>query len=164
MLSQTIKSRLAERFAAPLPEFHKRRIIFWRDEDGEFAEAVDELVLDGVILIKLTGKNNFAVKKLLTADDLTSDYLVYDPLIYEKDQKDDWLLDIKLYSEGVPRRPRFNPDGGTVCRADSAMRKTMKLYAKFLNSKDRRAKLRRIESHIRPRLLCISTLWQCCAD
>ncbi|MGI6548411.1 MAG: BREX-1 system phosphatase PglZ type A [Syntrophomonadales bacterium] len=144
MLSQTIKSRLAERFAAPLPEFHKRRIIFWRDEDGEFAEAVDELVLDGVILIKLTGKNNFAVKKLLTADDLTSDYLVYDPLIYEKDQKDDWLLDIKLYSE------EFRADLVSIQMEElfveptSAMRKTMKLYAKFLNSKDRRAKLRRI--------------------
>ncbi len=33
MLSETIKSRLAERFAAPLPEFHKRRIVFWHDED-----------------------------------------------------------------------------------------------------------------------------------
>ena len=89
-------SKLAERFAAPLPEFHQRRIIFWNDEDGEFAEAVNELALGGV---KLTGKNNFAVKKMLAADDLTSDYLVYAPLAYEKDQKDDWLLDIKLYSE-----------------------------------------------------------------
>ena len=43
MLSETIKLRLAERFTAPLPEFHKRRIVFWHDEDGEFAEAVDEL-------------------------------------------------------------------------------------------------------------------------
>jgi hypothetical protein len=45
MLSETIKQRLAERFAAPLPEFHKRRIVFWHDEDGEFADAVDELDL-----------------------------------------------------------------------------------------------------------------------
>jgi hypothetical protein len=37
-----------ERFAAPLSEFHKRRIVFWYDEDGEFAEAVDELALSGV--------------------------------------------------------------------------------------------------------------------
>ena len=98
ILSETIKSRLAERFAAPLPEFHKRRIIFWHDEDGEFAEQVNELDLPGVSIVNLTGKNNFAVKKLLAADDLTSDYLIYDPLAYEKDHKDDWLLDIKLYS------------------------------------------------------------------
>lgn len=144
MLSETIKSRLAERFAAPLPEFHKRRIIFWHDEDGEFAEAVDELALGGVTLVKLTGKNNFAVKKLLAADDLTSDYLVYDPLAYEKDQKDDWLLDIKLYSE------EFRADLVSIQMEElfveptSAMRKTMKLYAKFFNNKDRKEKLRRI--------------------
>lgn len=53
MLSDTIKSRLVERFAAPLPEFHKRHIVFWYDEDGEFAEAVDELALSGVTLVKL---------------------------------------------------------------------------------------------------------------
>lgn len=144
MLSETIKSRLAERFAAPLPEFHKRRIIFWHDEDGEFAEAVDELALGSVILVKLTGKNNFAVKKLLAADDLISDYLVYDPLAYEKDHKDDWLLDIKLYSE------EFRADLISIQMEElfveptSAMRKTMKLYAKFLNNKDRKEKLRRI--------------------
>ncbi len=144
MLSETIKSRLAERFAAPLPEFNKRRIIFWHDEDGEFAEAVDELALGVVTLVKLTAKNNFAVKKLLAADDLTSDYLVYDPLSYEKDQKDDWLLDIKLYSE------EFRADLVSIQMEElfveptSAMRKTMKLYSKFFDNKDRKAKLRRI--------------------
>ena len=144
MLSETIKLRLAERFAAPLPEFHKRRIVFWHDEDGEFTDAIDELDLPGVSIVKLTGKNNFAVKKLLAADDLTSDYLVYDPLAYEKDQKDDWLLDIKLYSE------EFRADLVSIqmeellVEPSSAMRKTMKLYAKFLDNKDRRAKLRRI--------------------
>ena len=83
MLSETIKSRLVERFAAPLPEFHKRRILFWHDEDGEFAEQVNELDLPGVNIIKLTGTNNYAVKKLLSADDLTSNYLIFDPLAYE---------------------------------------------------------------------------------
>ncbi|MGI1658239.1 MAG: BREX-1 system phosphatase PglZ type A [Desulfitobacterium sp.] len=144
MLSETIKSRLAERFAAPLPEFHKRRIIFWHDEDGEFAEAVNELVLDGVTLVKLTGKNNFAVKKLLAGDDLTGDYLVYDPLSYEKDQKDDWLLDIKLYSEEFRADLVSMQMEELLVEPTSAMRKTMKLYAKFLDNKDRTAKLRRI--------------------
>jgi len=99
MLSETIKHRLTERFAAPLPEFHKRRIVFWHDEDGEFAAEADELALPGVTLVKLTGNNNFFVKKLLTADDLAGDYLIYDPLAYDKEHKDDWLLDIRLYSE-----------------------------------------------------------------
>ena len=144
MLSETIKLRLAERFTAPLTEFHKRRIVFWHDEDGEFADGVDELDLPGVSVVKLTGTNNFAVKKLLSADNLTGDYLIYDPLSYEKDQHDDWLLDIKLYSE------EFRADLVSLqmeelfVEPSSAMRKTMKLYSKFLGNKERKAKLKRI--------------------
>ncbi len=93
MLSDTIKARLAERFAAPLPEFYRRRIVFWHDEDGEFAHEADALKLPGVTAVRLTGRNNFAVKKLLAADDIEGDYLVYDPLCYAKDHHDDWLCD-----------------------------------------------------------------------
>jgi uncharacterized protein (TIGR02687 family) len=145
MLSETIKTRLAERFAATPAEFHKRRIVFWHDEDGEFAEAVDELALNGVTLVKLTGKNNFAVKKLLSTDDLTSDYLIYDPLTYANDDHDDWLLDIKLYS-GEPFRADLTSlqMEELLVEPSSAMRKTMKMYAKFLDNTERKAKLRKI--------------------
>ena len=146
MLSETIKLRFAERFTAPLTEFHKRRIVFWHDEDGEFADGVDELDLPEVSIVKLTGTNNFAVKKLLSADDLKGDYLVYDPLSYEKDQHDDWLLDIKLYSEDFRADLVSLQMEELLVEPSSAMRKTMKLYAKFLDNKDRKAKLRRIGS------------------
>lgn len=59
---------LSERFAAPLPEFYNRCIIFWQDEDHEFETMPDELVIPNVKIIKLTGTNNFAVKKLLLHD------------------------------------------------------------------------------------------------
>ena len=36
-------------------------------------------------------------KKLLSCDDLESNYLVYHP--FYVDPEEDWLLDIKLYSE-----------------------------------------------------------------
>lgn len=143
MLSETIKLRLAERFAAPLSEFHKRRIVFWHDEDGEFADGVDELNLPGVSIVKLTGSNNFAVKKLLSADELTGDYLVYDPLSYAKDQHDDWLLDIKLYSEDFRADLVSLQMEELLVEPSSAMRKTMKLYAKFLENKDRKEKLKK---------------------
>jgi len=146
MLSDMIKLRLAERFAAPLPEFHKRRIVFWHDENGEFVDQLDELeqALPGVTLVRLTGWNNFAVKKLLTADDLTGDYLVYSPIAYEKPQ-DNWLLDIELYS-GEP----FLADLVSMQMEElniapkAIMRKTVQLYAKFLDNKERKAKLKRI--------------------
>ena len=37
---------LNRRFAAPLPEFYQRRIIFWYDEDKEFEDKLDEVVLE----------------------------------------------------------------------------------------------------------------------
>ena len=43
-----IEKTLQERFAAPLQENYKRRIIFWQDPEGEFSTLVDELRLDGV--------------------------------------------------------------------------------------------------------------------
>ncbi len=37
---------LNRRFAAPLPEFYKCRIIFWYDEDKEFEDKLNEVVLE----------------------------------------------------------------------------------------------------------------------
>ena len=89
---------LNRRFAALLPEFYQRRIIFWYDEDKEFEDKLDEVVLENAKVIALTGSNKFSIKKLLSVDDLTTNYMVYDQLVY--DQPDDnWLLDVELYSE-----------------------------------------------------------------
>ena len=48
---------LNRRFAAPLPEFYQRRIIFWYDEDKEFEDKLDEVVLENAKVIALTGNN-----------------------------------------------------------------------------------------------------------
>ena len=53
---------LNRRFAAPLPEFYQRRIIFWYDEDKEFEDKLDEVVLENAKVIVLTGNNVFSVK------------------------------------------------------------------------------------------------------
>ena len=100
MSIQNIEKSLCQRFAASLPDFYKRRIIFWQDPDGEFAEMIDELHIDGVKILKLTGNNNFYAKMLLSETDLDSNYLVYNPISYA-DIRDNWLLDIELYSEYV---------------------------------------------------------------
>ena len=76
MSTESIQFSLNERFAAPLREFYKRRIIFWYDEDREFEATLDELTFENVKIVKLTGTNNFAVKKLLTKDDLDGNYLL----------------------------------------------------------------------------------------
>lgn len=140
-ITQTLK----DRFAAPLADNYKRRIIFWQDPDGEFAELVDELCLDGVKLLKLTGRNNFAAKMLLSATDTESDYLVYNPISYP-DVRDDWLLDIELYSE------EFRADLVSLRMQELGMpdnpqtRKAIKSYGKFFENKERVAKLKALHS------------------
>ena len=95
---QKITLDLNRRFAAPLPEFYNRRIIFWKDEDREFEDKIGELELEQAKVLTLTGRNTFAAKKLLAVDDPHSNYLVYSPLPPMNDE-DNWLLNIELYSE-----------------------------------------------------------------
>ena len=140
MDSEKIIQDLNRRFAAPLPEFYKRRIVVWIDEDQEFVDKLDEITLGGAKIIALTGTNNFYVKKLLAVDDPTSNYLVYRPFAYESDE-DNWLLDVELYGEefradlvsmwmdemGIPQTP--------------ALRRSFKQYRKFFNAQARRNKV-----------------------
>lgn len=139
-----IQAALAARFAAPMPpEFHTRRIVFWQDEEREFEEMLEELAIPDVKVVKLTGKNNFAVKKLLLHDDVTSNFLVYTPFSYN-DQEENWLRDIELYSETF-RADRVSLEMQALGVAESpAMRRTMKTYRKFFANKERVAKLHRI--------------------
>lgn len=145
-MSINIEQTLKERFAAPLVDNYKRRIIFWQDPDGEFSDLVDELCLDGVKTLKLTGKNNFAAKMFLSETDTDSNYLVYNPISYS-DIRDNWLLDIELYSE------EFRADLLSIrmqelgMPATSQMRRAMKSYSKFFENKERVAKLTAFKSN-----------------
>ena len=131
---------LNRRFAAPLPEFYQRRIIFWYDEDKEFEDKLDEVVLENAKVIALTGNNAFSVKKLLSLDDLTTNYLVYSPLAYNRPD-DNWLLDVELYSEAFRADliSIWMDEMGLV--SNPAMRKQVKNYRAYFNAKDRRLKV-----------------------
>ena len=140
---QTIEQDLARRFAAPLPEFYQRRIIFWYDEEREFEDQIGELSLDGVTIVALTGSNTFAVKKQLCEDDLTSNYLVYDPRPFTKDD-DNWLINVQLYSE------EFRADLNSIWMdemglpATPIIRNQVKKYRKFFSAKDRRDAVKKL--------------------
>ena len=131
---------LNRRFAVLLPEFYQRRIIFWYDEDKEFEDKLDEVVLENAKVIALTGNNAFSVKKLLSVDDLTTNYLVYSPCVYNRPD-DNWLLDVELYSE------EFRADLISIWMdemgliSNPAMRKQVKNYRAYFNAKDRRLKV-----------------------
>ena len=140
MDTDKVIQELNGRFAAPLPEFYQRRIIFWYDEDKEFEDKLDEVVLNNAKVIALTGRNTFSVKKLLSVDDLTTNYLVYSPLAYERPD-DNWLLDVELYSE------EFRADLISIWMDEMglvstpAMRMLVKEYRAYFNAKDRRLKI-----------------------
>lgn len=141
MDSDKIIQDLNRRFAAPLPEFYQRRIIFWYDEDREFEDQLDGIELENVQLLRLTGSNFFEVKKRLVMDDLTGNYLVYCPLTFEKPE-DNWLLNIELYSGEV-----FRADLNTIWMdemglpSSQVLRGQVRQYRKFFNSKERRTKV-----------------------
>ena len=134
---QKITLDLNRRFAAPLPEFYNRRIIFWKDEDREFEDKIGELELEQAKVLTLTGRNTFAAKKLLAVDDPHSNYLVYSPLPPMNDE-DNWLLNIELYSE------EFRADLYSIWMDEMGLpsngniRKLVKAYRKFFNNIDRR--------------------------
>lgn len=147
METEQLLNNLIKRFAAPLPDYYKRRIIFWYDEEREFEDKLDEIQLSNASIIRMTGRNTFAVKKLLSHDDPYGNYLVYCPISYES-LEDNWLLDIQLYSE------EFRSDLISLWMDDmqiaskSALRKTVKAYRKFFAAKERRAKVARQQEQI----------------
>lgn len=131
---------LNRRFAEPLPEFYKRRIIFWLDEDKEFEDKLSEIELANAKLVVLTGSNSFEVKKLLAVDDTISNFVVYRPFSYDE-LDDNWLLNIELYSE------EFRSDLFSIWMDEmhlpptTTMRKCVKGYRKYFGAKDRRSKV-----------------------
>ena len=140
MNSEKVIQDLNQRFAQPLPEFYKRRIIFWCDEEREFEDKLDEIVLRDAKLIALTGTNYFAVKKLLGVEDPTGNYVVYCSLSYEKPE-DDWLLDIRLYSEEYRADLISNWMDEMGLPQTAALRKQVKEYRKFFKAAVRREKI-----------------------
>lgn len=143
----TVLHDLNRRFAAPLPEFYKRRIVFWYDEDREFEDKLDDLQLANATLVVLTGSNTFAVKKLLCEDDLSSNFLVYQPLSFNKDDEN-WLINVQLYSE------EFRADLNSIWMDEMGLpstpiiRKQVKAYRKFFNAKARRDAVAKLNKNI----------------
>ncbi len=142
-----ITDKLNRRFAEPLADFYKRRIIFWYDEDREFEDKVAELTLADAKLLILDGKNNFAAKKLLAADDTESNYLVYCPLRFQKED-DNWLLNISLYSEEyrADRNSMWMDEMGLPHQTH--LRQKIKEYRKFFNVAEHRARIKHMAGNI----------------
>ena len=139
MDNEKIIEDLNRRFAEPLKEFYNRRIIFWIDDDGEFADEISSMVLANAKVVCLTGGNTFLVKKMITADDTTSNFLIYRPFSVE--DEDNWLLNVELYSEEFRTDLISNYISELNLPTSPTMRKCVKEYSKFFKAKDRRSKI-----------------------
>ena len=50
-----------------MPEFYKRRIVVWYDEEKEFENQIGELELQDAKVLCVTGNNYFEIKKALSS-------------------------------------------------------------------------------------------------
>ncbi len=145
MSKERIEKALHSRFAAPLRDCHKRRILFWQDPDQAFGGMIDVISVPGIKVLKLTGSNNFAAKQCLLADDPDSDYLVYNPVPCS-DIRDNWLLDIECYSEEFRADLLSMRIDELGLPATAENRNAVRQYSRFFDNKERVAKLRRFGS------------------
>ena len=161
MALEDIKKELEQKFNEDLPEFYKRRIIFWNDEAKEFINEIGELSLSNAKVLILNETNQFVSKKLLSHDDTESNYLVYNPL--SSNMETDWFLDIKLYSEEYRSdvTSRYMQEMNII--NTPALRAVVKEYAVFFNAASRRKALMIVDVDIdTPNKLHLAVLCTIC--
>lgn len=126
---QTITERLNDKFKS-----NERKLVFWYDVNGEFAEEIDTLPLTGAKLHKLTGYNVFHTKYFLEYVDRENSYLIYAPFSKPQDS-DNHLADMAYYSEP------FYADRVSLLCADlhipERYKEQLAGYPKFWRSNDR---------------------------
>lgn len=116
-------------------------VVFWHDADGEFSTAVDGLSLPDVQLVRIDSMPALKVK--LSIERAPSQkWLLYSNKP-EPELAQDWLLDIRLRSK------TFSADAASILLEDlglssQALRAHLKSRAKFLRSKERVEKLKRL--------------------
>jgi len=121
--------------------FRSHRIVFWYDDGAEFSDTVKNLNLEGIQTLRLDEKGPFAVKVEIEFDNPDGRYLIYGPSA-ELPEKDDWLLDTRLYSY------TFRADMASVILDDLGLTtKGLRRYIvdrkKFFSSQERKERLKK---------------------
>ena len=124
--------------------FEERRIVFWHDPAREFDDTVSSLDLNDVTVLRLDENAAFETKVRLERDDPDHRFLIYAPF-EEPDPEEDWLLDIRLYSRSFRAdRASLVLDALGLGDTKQRLRPHLAKRAKFLASKDRLEKLKRL--------------------
>jgi uncharacterized protein (TIGR02687 family) len=117
------------------------RIVFWRDEDGEFEEMLPALDLESVAFRNLTEVPALALKTEIELENPSASFLLYEkgPV---PDAEKDWLLDVRLYAEP------FAADRSTMILRElglmeQSLRDHIAVRGKFFASKERLSRAKR---------------------
>lgn len=123
--------------------FDTCQTIFWHDVDGEFSELIESLTLDNVQVIRMDSLANLQIKLQIESAQ-GQRWLLYSNQA-EPEPSKDWLFDIRLRSKS------FRADSVSMLLEDLglttlSLRSHLKERSKFLRSKDRVEKLKRLVS------------------
>lgn len=126
---QQIADRLNAEFTG-----EARKLVFWYDDKGAFAEDIGSLTLQNAKIYRLEPDNQFYTKYFLEKVDPTTNYLIYAPFP-KPDVKDNHLEDTFLYSKqfNVDRISQMTVDLGISPRGAEALKK----YETYFANKDR---------------------------
>ncbi|KPM01488.1 BREX-1 system phosphatase PglZ type A [Vibrio splendidus] len=78
-------------------KFNKAKVVFWYDSATSFSDKINEINLEGVVVLNMADESTLEVKKWILIDNPQQMYLLYFPF-EEPKAEDNWLLDISLYS------------------------------------------------------------------
>lgn len=111
-----------------------RKLVFWYDENAEFAEDMDSVKLQNAKVYRLAPDNQFYTKYFLERVDTETNYLIYAPFP-KPDVQDNHLEDTLLYSK------RFFADRASLLCLDLGIAEKYKpileSHIKFFASKER---------------------------
>ncbi len=123
--------------------FHEKgeRIVFWHDGDREFEDSLPSIELDGIKTVRMDTVAPLELKIDIESGDPETRWLLYAPF-HEPDPEDDWLLDIRMYSES------FQADKASIIfnelnLAHQSVRPYLKTRTLFFNNKERLNRLRK---------------------
>ena len=126
---RTIQEKLNEEFRSS-----DRKLVFWYDDNAEFAEEIDSLKIENAKIYKLTGDNALYTKYFLECEDRENSYLIYAPFPKPAD-KENHLADMVYYSK------QFYADRVSLLCADlhipEKYKDQLSQYTKFWRSNDR---------------------------
>ena len=87
---QKIKDKLDELFEI-------NRVVFWNDAEGECEAELHECIPEGISVLRPDTIGQLKTKVTIEIENLSDKFLIYAPFP-QPESKDDWLMDVRLYS------------------------------------------------------------------